>query len=216
MKKINYFFLGLFVLLTSIMLSNCAASRQYNFTLKNTLAIFMLNDEKGWYFCIPVQYMGEYQLGKFDFNGGNITIGEYEILLNRNDLNIYMYLNEAVDEDGNFGSGFNQIYSEEKGEILLSNTDETLTMTQQLDSQYNHYYIFIEKYLNDDEMKNIISEYEKENVNCRFGIKYDLVINNEPHNGNGILDDFEIYNGIAMDPAYFPSNLDFLKTKYFH
>ena len=216
MKKINNFFLGLFVFLMAIMLSNCAASHQYNFTLKNTLAIFLLNDDKNYYFCIPVQYMGDYQLGKFDFNGGNITIGEYEILLNRNDLNISMYLNESTDEEGNFGGGFNLIYSEEKGEILLSNIDEPLTIIQPLEPQYNHYYIFIEKFLNDDEIKNIIGEFKKGNVNSRFRIGYDLVINNELQNGNGILDDFEIYNGVAMDPAYFPPNLDFFKTKYLH
>ena len=216
MKKTNFSFLGIIFSLMIIMLSNCAASRQYNFTLKNTLAIFLLNNENNYYFCIPVQYTGDYQLGKFDFNRGNILIGEYEILLNRNDLNISMYLNETADEEGNSGSGFNLIYLEEKGEIILSNADEPLTIIQTFNPQYNHYYIFIEKYLDDKEMKNIISEYEKGNVYSKMSIEYNLVIDNEPQNGNGILDDFEIYNGTAIDPSFFPPNLDFFKTKYLH
>jgi hypothetical protein len=165
---------------------NCAAARgndfsQYNFSLKDTLSIFLLNNEKDYYFCIPIEYAGDYQFSDFQFNSGNILIGDYDILLKRDEVNVIVYLNETADEDG-----------------------------------MNHYYIFIEKYLTDDEMRNIINEYEKGNVYSRMSVWYDMCIDNEKQNGSGIMDDFELYNGIALEPAMFPPNLNFFKTKYLH
>ena len=43
---------------------------------------------------------------------------------------------------------------------------------------------------------------------------YDLTIDNEEQNGSGILDDFELYGGTALEPAFFPPNLNFFKVKY--
>ena len=181
--KINVFlcFIGLFA---AIALSGCTAARgndfsQYNFSLKNTLSIFLLNNEKDYYFCVPVQYTGDYQISGFEFNNGNILIGDYDILLKRDEVNIITYLNEEADEDG-----------------------------------MNHYYIFIEKHLTDDEMKNIIKEYEKRRVYSRMSVWYDITIDNEKQNGSGMLDDFELYNGLALEPALFPDNLNLFKARY--
>ena len=208
--KVNLCIMGF---LAAIIFSNCVTTRQYDFTLKNTLSVFLLNNGKDHYFCIPVQYMGDYQIAGFEFNNGNILIGDYDILLKRDEINISVYLNEAADIDGNSDGEFNLIYLEENGAILISKMGEPLTIKHESD-EINHYYIFIEKYLTNDEMKNIINEYERGNVYSRLSIWYDMTIDNEEQNGNGMLDDFELYNGPAIDTGWFPSNLNFFKTKY--
>ena len=47
-----------------------------------------------------------------------------------------------------------------------------------------------------------------------MAVWYDIVIDNEEQNGSGMLDDFELYDGPALDPAWFPPNLNFFKAKY--
>jgi len=217
-SKINVYLciIGLFALIS---LSNCAKTRQndfskYNFSLKDTLSIFLVNNEKGYSFCIPVQYTGDYQISRFDFDNGDILIGNYDILLNRDEINISVYLNEMADEDGSKVEGFNLIYLEENGKISISKMAEPLAVKNKSDDMVNHYYIFIEKYLTNNDMKNIIDQYKKGNVTSKLSIWYDLTIDNEEQNGSGILDDFELYNGLALDPSRFPSNLNFLKLKY--
>jgi len=216
--KINIYIciIGLFTLVT---LSNCVKTSQndfsqYNFSLKDTLSIFLLNNEKGYYFCIPVQYAGDYQISRFEFDNGNILIGDYAILLERDEINISIYLNETADENGNSVEDFNLIYLEENGRVSVLKMTEPLTVKDKPDYMMNYYYIFIEKYLTDNDMKNIINEYKKGNVNSKLSIWYDLTIDNEEQNGSGMSDDFELYNGLALDPAWFPQNLDFFKAKY--
>jgi len=183
-SMIKHIFIIFYIITIFSIFTACASERQYNFTLKNTLSIFLLNNENSYYFCIPVQYTGDYQVNSFDFTRGYVLIGEYEIPLIREELNIFTFSNEEIDETVNYSGGF------------------------------NHYYIFIEKYLNTEDMINITGEYEKGNIISMLSIEYDLVINNEPQNGNGMIDDFELYNGPAMDPAFFPQNLDFFKARY--
>jgi hypothetical protein len=205
--------MGLF---TAIIFSNCTNTRHYDFSLKNTLSIFLLNNGKDYYFCIPVQYMGDYQIEDFEFTDGNILIGDYDILLKRDEINISVYLNEATEEDefGNSDGEFDLIYLEENGKILISKMTEPLTIKHESDEKMNHYYIFIEKFLKNAEMKKIIKEYERGNVYSNLSIWYDITIDNEKQNGNGMLDDFELYDGPAIDPAWFPPNLNFFKAKY--
>ena len=187
---------------------------KYNFSLKNTLSIFLLNSEKDYYFCIPVQYVGDYQISRFEFDNGNILIGDYDILLKRDEVNISVFLNETANEDGDAVEGFNQIYLENNGKVLVSKMAEPLAVKKDQDYMVNHYYIFIEKYLSDGEMKNIVNQYKKGNVASRMSIWYDLTFDGEEQNGSGILDDFELYDGPAIDPAWFPSNLNYFKAKY--
>jgi hypothetical protein len=206
-------------LFPAITFPNCVTTRQngfsqYNFSLKNTLSIFLLNNEKGYYFCIPVQYMGDYQISRFEFNNATIQIGDYNILLKRDGLNISVYLNEKANENGSTVVGFNQVYLEENGRISVSKIDEPLAKKTEPNYVMNHYYIFIEKYLADNEMKAIIREYERGNVHSRMEIWYDLVIDNEEQNGSGMLDEFEFYARLAVDPLWFPQNLNFFKEKY--
>jgi len=217
-SKINVYLciIGLFTVIT---LSNCVKTSQndfskYNFSLKDTLSIFLVNNEKGYSFCIPVQYTGDYQISRFEFNNGDILIGNYDILLNRDEINISVYLNETADEDGSKVDGFSLIYFEENGKASVSKMAEPLAVKNKSDDMVNHYYIFIEKYLTNNEMKNIVNEYKKGNVNSKLSIWYDLTIDNEEQNGSGILDDFELYNGLALAPSWFPSNLNFFKLKY--
>ena len=86
----------------AIILPSCTKTRQndfaqYDFSLKNTLSVFLLNNKKGFYFCIPVQYVGDYQITGFEFDNGNIQIGNYNILLERDKVNIFVHLNETDD-----------------------------------------------------------------------------------------------------------------------
>jgi len=198
------------------------AQRAHNndFSLNNTLSIFLLKNESGRSFCIPVQYIGDYQIQSFRFESGFIIIGGYEILLNKDEVSISVYLNESADDYGNYTGGFNQIYSEENGKVFMSKMNEPLAAKQESAYMFNQYNIFIERPLTDDEYLKISGEYEKGNIASRFGIEYDLVISNEPQEGGmgitGIYDDFELYKGAAIDPAWYPPNLGFFKEKYLY
>jgi len=215
MKRIKFICLLFLTVFTLVIFTNCVNAQTYNFSFKNTLSIFMINSENESFFCIPVQYMGDYHISRFEFNDGSVSIGDYEIQLKRDDINIYIYLNEESDENGSADTGFKLVYSEEKGNVLLSTMNEPLTVTHgEDDEKLDHYYIFIEKFLNKDDIKKINSEYKKGNVNSRMIIEYDLDINNETQNGSGMMDDFELYDGIAVDPVWFPPNLNFFKVKY--
>jgi hypothetical protein len=205
-------------LFAALSFSNCVTIHpkdfsQYNFTLNNTLSIFLIDNKKAPYFCIPVQYSGDYQITRFEFYNGNIVIGDYDILLKRDEINISVYLNEAADEDGGAIEGFSLIYLENNGKVSVSKMAEPLAAKNDPD-YLNHYYIYIEKHLTDNEMKNIVSEYKKGNVYSTMSIWYDLTIDSEEQNGSGILDNFELYDGPGFDPAWFPPNLNFFKAKY--
>jgi len=195
--------------------SNPASTHNRVFSLNNTLSIFMLNNENKSLFCIPIQYLFNDHIGSFSFSHGSIIIGDYEMPLKTDDITISVYLNENADENGSSASGFNAVYMQEKGKIILSKMNEPLPPKQADDTEkYNHYYIFIEKHLDDNDLANIHREYEKGNGDGRYEIWFDLVIDNEPQNGSGIMDDFELYDGIAIDPQLFPPNLNFFKAKY--
>ena len=167
-----------FILFSAVIFLNCSAGREFDFSLKNTLAVFLVNNENGSHFCIPVQYTGGYQIQDFEFSGGYIFIGDYEILLNKDEVNISVY---------------------------------HLSDSQAADEY--HCYIFIEKFLDNGEKKRIKSEYKKGNINSRVWIEYDITIDDELYVGNGMFDEFELYNGAAMDPAFFPENLNFFKDR---
>jgi hypothetical protein len=134
--------------------------------------------------------------------------------LKRDEVNISVYLNETANENGSTVAGFNQIYLEEDGRISVSKMAEPLAKKSESDYIMNHYYIFIEKYLTDNEMKAIIKEYKRGNVYSKLEIWYDLTIDNEEQNGSGMLDEFEFYDGFAINPVWFPQNLNFFKDRY--
>ena len=215
-SKVYLCIIGLFV---SIIFSNCVRARQnnfsqYNFSLKNTLSIFLLNNEKDYYFCIPVQYIGDYQIAGFEFDNGNILIGDYDILLKRDEIIISVYLNETANENGNTVGEFNLIYLEKNGKILVSKMAEPLAVKNEPDYMMNQYNIFIEKHLTDNEMKNIINEYKRGNVYSKLSIWYDIMIDNEEQNGSGMLDDFELYSGPVSEYIWLLPVFDFFRAKY--
>jgi hypothetical protein len=210
------------VLFGAIIFSNCALTRQndfsqFNFSLKNTLSIFLLNNEKDYYFCIPVQYIGGYQIGSFEFDNGNILIGDYDILFKRDEVNISVYLNEMSDEEGNAVGEYKLIYREKNGKVLVSKMAEPLAIKNDPNYTMNKYDIFIEKYLTDNEKKNIINEYEKRNVSSRMSIWYDITVDNEEQNGSGMLDDFELHNGSdgsINEYIWLLPHFELFRTKY--
>ena len=63
-------------------------------------------------------------------------------------------------------------------------------------------------------MKKIINEYERGNVYSKLYIGYDITIDNELQSGSGMYDEFELYNGPAIDYSLFFPNLEFFRTKY--
>ena len=203
----------------AIIFTNCTTISQdnfsnYNFSLKNTLSVFLLNNEEEYYFCIPVQYLGDFQINYFEFDNGNILIGDYDILLKRDEVTISVYLNEKADENGNTGGDFNLIYLEENGNVLISKMAESLAMKNDPNYMMNQYNIFIEKYLTENEMTKIINEYKSGNVYSHFSIWYDLIIDNEEQNGSGILDDFELYNGPVNEYVWLLPHFEFFRVKY--
>ena len=179
-------FLYIYILFFSIYLSTCAALPKtnfsdYNFSLDNTLSIFLLNNENGHFFCIPVQYIGDFQINNFEFINGNILIGGFDIPLSRENTKISMYHNV---------------------------TDEAL----------NQYDIFIEKYLTNYEMSNIVNEYTKENIQSRLSVWFDLVIDNVEQKGSGMMDDFELISGEANvqlnEYIWLLPHFELFRTKY--
>lgn len=92
-------------LFMSIIFTNCATKRQndftqYNLSLKNTLTIFLFNNENGYFFCIFLQYVGEFPVSDFEFDNGNIQIGNYNIPLNRDNVDVLVYFSEFTYENG--------------------------------------------------------------------------------------------------------------------
>jgi hypothetical protein len=219
MKRKSFDYFCLISLFAALFLSNCTTTRQkdfskYNFYLENTLSIFLLNNEKDYFFCIPVQYIGDYQINGFEFDNGNILIGDYNILLKRDEIDISVYLNETADENGNTTGGFHLVYLEENGKVLVSKTDEPLVAKNEPDYMMNQYDIYIEKYLTDNEMKNIIDEYEKGNISSNLSVWYDIIINNERQNGSGMLDDFELHSGCINEYVSLLPHFRFFIAKY--
>jgi hypothetical protein len=210
-KKQTLVILGFFII---ALFSACKSIPQYDFTLNNTLAIFLLKNEKESYFCIPVQYMGDYHISNFTFVDGCITVGNYEILLNRDDVKISVCLNETAGLDGSLVDGFSLIYEEENSRISLSKMGDPLSLSTEPMETSHHYYIFIEKSISGDDLKKMTAQYKKGNVYSRFAIEYDITIDGELQAGSGLLDDFELYNGLAIDPVWFPPNLNYFKMKY--
>jgi hypothetical protein len=144
----------------------------------------LLNDGKDYYFCIPIQYIGDYQIENFEFKNGFILIGDHKILLNRDDAGVEVFEKVPSDESGN------------------TNGDDLI---------FNQYNIFIERHLKNSEMKNITDEYEKGNTASKFYLEYTITIDNEQIEC-GYSDDFELYDG-PLQYNGFPPNLDFFRSK---
>lgn len=202
MRNKIYAYLCISVLSAAIIFSNCANTRNHGISFKNTLSIFLLNNEKNYFLCIPVQYIGDYTITGFEFNEGSVQFGGFEMPLKRDAINIYVYLNKAADESGNSDGEFDLIYSEEKGNVLISKMDEPLPTKNESDYTMNLYDIYIEKYITDNEMKNIMHQYKEGNIHSRLSIWYDITIDNEKQTGNGITDDFELHNEFAQDVVW--------------
>ena len=210
MKKIRQIIILITTLFIIILFSNCAAMRFYNFSLQNTLSIFFLKNENNYYFSIPVQYIGDYQIEKFDFKNGFILIGDYKITLTADDLIISAYVNENSDEYGNTDGQFDLIYLKENGKVSISKMAEPLKIKQKSDDKMNQYNFIVDKNLDNTEIKNIISEYKKEKTNSQFYLEYEIMMNNEQIEC-GYLDNFELHAGLVHESSWFPPNLEFFR-----
>ena len=120
----NKAFLNLSSLTFMIFLSACTTMptsklADFNFSLNNTLSIFLLNNNKGDFFCIPVQYIGDYQINKFEFLNGNLLIGNFDIPLTRENtiISIHHYeTDEALNQTDIFIEKY--LTNEEKTSIV--------------------------------------------------------------------------------------------------
>jgi hypothetical protein len=209
--KPNIAFLSIIGLFTAVFFLNCTSLSRYNLTLKNTLSVFLIEEGTDQFFSIPIQYIGDYQIESFEFNNGFINIGDYKILLEKDELEIDVYVNESSDEYGHTEGLHNMVYSERNGRTLLSKMAEPLAKNHEYDTLFNQYNIFIKKNLKNNEIKNINSEYEKGNTYSLFFLEYTITLDNEQMEC-GYSDDFELYNGQDMDSAWFPPNLEFFRT----
>jgi hypothetical protein len=213
MKRRRFNCLCIIVLFIAIIFSNCATTHHYDFSLQNTLAIFMVNNEKDHYFSIPVQYIGDYHIKSFEYLSCYVLIGDQKILFNKKDVNVNAYLNENSDEYGNTDGLFTLVYTQEKGKVLLSKMDEPLIKSHVPDNPMNMYCIIVDKLIKKSEMKKITKEYEKGNTRSSFYLEYTVTIDNEEMDKCGLLDDFELSDGIVLETGWFPPNLEFYRAK---
>ncbi|MCL2410735.1 MAG: hypothetical protein FWC97_03735 [Treponema sp.] len=201
----------------AIILSNCARTntQQLDFSLHNTVSIFLLKNETGFFFCMPIQYLGDFHISCFEFIDGLIVIGDYKIPLLNDNVNIFVYLNQKSDENGSSDSGFDLVFEKKRGNVLISKMIEPLSEQQvESDGKYVHYYIFIERFLEDHEVKKIKSNYAKGNVYSRFEVWFNLIIDGEPQIKSGVGDDFELYTGHPSSAVFLFPNLNFFRAQY--
>jgi hypothetical protein len=132
--------------------------------------------------------------------------------LKRNDISIEVFVNESSDESGNTDGMFNLVHSEKNGRISTSKMDEPLTKKNESEQVFNQYNIILEKYLTNNEIKNINNEYKKGNTYSKFYVEYTITIDNERMEGCGYADDFELYNGPLENYDSYPPNLKFFRT----
>lgn len=202
MKRKIRFYHCILVLFAALVFSNCATNKSdsgassqnneidYNFICEDTLSIFIHKDESDYIFNIPVQYIGYYQIETFDFSYGSIMIGEYNILLGRENTKISIMLNTSSDVYGKTSGIFDLVYLEEYGNVTISKIKEPIKKSR-TDKTMNQYNINIERRLNEDELANLIKEYQKGNTYSNFTIKYEAKIDNEAGEF-GIYDGFEL------------------------
>ena len=202
MKRKARFYPWIISLFAVLVFSNCVsqdnvpgASKQnneidYNFICEDTLSITILKDESDYIFNIPVQYIGYYQIETFDFSYGNILIGDYNILLGSENTIISIMLNTSSDIYGKTNGSFNLVYLEEYGSVTISKIKEPIKKSR-TDKTMNQYNINIERRLNEDELANLIKEYQKGNTYSNFTVKYEAKIDNE-FGEFGIFDGFEL------------------------
>jgi len=178
----------LITLLAIFLFSTCNAKPHYNFICRNTMSISILSNGKNHYFSIPVQYVGDYQIESFEFLTGYVLIGNYKILLERENITINILLSKSSDVDGKAKGDFETVYSEDKGKIKISKLEEPI-LKDESDKTLNLYNIDIERVLTKEEINNIINEYENlktidyeyrtGNTNSKINIEYKIKIENE-------------------------------------
>ena len=164
------------------------------------MSISILSNGKYRYFSIPVQYVGDYQIESFEFLNGYVLIGDYKILLERENIKINILLNKSANEDGKARGDFEAVYSEDKGKIKISKLDEPI-IKDETDKTLNLYNMDIERVLSKDEIKNIINEYENlknidykyrtGNTNSKIGIEYKIKTDIDGEFETGMFDYFE-------------------------
>ena len=152
------------------------------------MSISILSNGKNHYFSIPVQYVGDYQIESFEFLTGYVLIGNYKILLERENITINILLSKSSDVDGKAKGDFETVYSEDKGKIKISKLEEPI-LKDESDKTLNLYNIDIERVLTKEEINNIINEYENlktidyeyrtGNTNSKINIEYKIKIENE-------------------------------------
>jgi hypothetical protein len=197
-------FLILISLFAVFFFSACNAKPHYNFICQNTMSISILSNGKNHYFSIPVQYVGDYQIESFEFLNGYVLIGDYKILLERENIKINISLNKSADEYFHAKGELEPVYSEDKGKIKLSKLDEPI-IKDETDKTFNLYNIDIERILTKEEIKNIINEYENlkninyeyrtGNTNSKINIEYKIKIENEFETGMFDYFEFSVNSG---------------------
>jgi len=185
-NPINYLYLLAFF--AALFLCACKPTPQYDFICQNTMSISILYNGKNHYFCIPVQYVGDYQIESFNFLNGYVLIGDYKIPLERKNIKINISLSKSVDDYFRAKGDFEPVYLEDKGKITISKLSEPI-IKDETDELLNMYNIDIERILTKAEIKKIIKEYEnlktidykyrEGNTNSKINIEYKIKINDE-------------------------------------
>jgi hypothetical protein len=164
------------------------------------MSISILSGGKNHYFSIPVQYVGDYQIEYFEFTSGYILIGNYKILLEKENVKIEILLNKTANEDGKARGNFTPVYSQKKGKTKLSRLDDPI-IKEERDKTFNLYNIDIERILTKEEVENIIKEkenlksinygYRTGSTNSKISIDYKIKTNIDGEFETGMFDYFE-------------------------
>ena len=173
------------VLVFSILLfSSCSQERHYKFYPKNELSnilylsLFRLDKH---FLEIGIYNIGNYQISNFEYYNASIKIGNHEIIFERDNISIAVYINEPSDIYGELNT--NQlrhiIHSEDLGSIYFSNFDEPIEIKYINDPSLNQYRFTFTKYIDDISLKYIINEYKNNNINTTLNLNYGIEINGE-------------------------------------
>ena len=173
------------VLVFSILLfSSCSQERHYRFYPKNELSsilylsLFRLDK---YFLEIGIYNIGNYQISNFEYYDASIKIGNHEIIFERDDISITVYINEPSDIYGELNT--NQlkhiIHSEDLGSVYFSNLDEPIEIKYINDLLLNQYRFTFTKYIDDINLKYIINEYENNNIYTTVNLNYSIEINGE-------------------------------------
>jgi hypothetical protein len=121
----------------------------------------------GYNFRVSFNYDSNYQIDNIEFDYGFIIIGDYMYVLERDDIEIGVFIDGL------------RFFSSSKDDMALSKMREPIILESDSNTQIFQYSFYFNKTFNNDEIAEIVNRYSKENNYLKVYVKYNLYINNE-------------------------------------